>query len=454
MASRAALFEHPELFSKKVRYDSLFELETWLKGIESFLQIENLALSVEERGRTAIRNYVDEISVARDALVYVGRVTQRLLGEGKEDFANFLQYLERQVSRNPPDSGRPRLAPPEVEIAEAVEKIEDFVRVLEELSHSRYIGQPTFVSVGRALVRTLREDSNLGIFFHEDLLPLFDTADRKTLARVMNRVSDRRSKRELGTLFVGLFKALHYSEVASASIVRASSRRRTLVLFSRIWSLAKSLSEYIRNRLLTGEPPESARAEVLDRLLFSTEMELRKVMEGELVDVARLKESRTAQERMENACGILKDLFQQNILALAETYAGPVDPKRIFPEHLTRRQHSLRLREDLWELVLSCRRFQDISDPKRLEEFCDDLAGFRRDAMRYLMFKDWSVFDRFAASFSKNCSTKTFLAAAHQFEIFAKTLIREIGKRQVLADQPFVPTTPKLAEGPTAGEAP
>ncbi len=454
MASRAALFEHPELFSKKVRYDSLFELETWLKGLEAFLQVDNLALSPEERGRTAIRNYVDEIAVARDALVYVGRVTQRLLGEGKEDFASFLQYMERQFSRIPSESGRLRLALPEVEIAEAVEKIEDFVRVLEELSHARYIGQPTYVSVGRALVRTLREDSNLGIFFHEDLLPLFDTADRRTLARVMTRVTDRRSKRELGTLFVGLFKALHYADVAAASIVRASSRRRTLVLFSRIWSLAQSLSEYIRSRLLAGEPPDSSRAEVLDRLLFATDMELRKVMEGELVDVARLKESRTAQERMENACGILKDLFQQNILALAETYAGPVDPKRVFPEHLTRRQQSLRLREDLWELVLSCRRFQDIPDPKRLEEFCDDLTGFRRDAMRYLMFKDWSVFDRFAAGFSKDCSTKTFLAAAHQFEIFAKTLIREIGKRQVLADQPFVPKTPKRAVEPAVEEAP
>lgn len=452
MASRAALFEHPELFSKKVRYDSLFELETWLKGIEAFLQVENLALSPEERGRTAIRNYVDEISVARDALVYVGRVTQRLLGEGKEDFANFLQYLEHQVARNPGDPGRPRVAQPEVKIAEAVEKIEDFVRVLEELSHSRYIGQPTYVSVGRALIRTLREDSNLGIFFREDLLPLFDTADRRTLARVMNRVTDRRSKRELGTLFVGLFKGLHYADVASASIVRASSRRRTLVLFSRIGSLARSLSEYIRSRLLAGEPADSKRAEVLDRLLFSTEMELRKVMEGELVDVARLKESRTAQERMENACGILKDLFQQNILALAETYAGPVDPKRVFPEHLTRRQQSLRLREDLWELVLACRRFQDIPDRKRLEDFSEELASFRREAMRYLMFKDWSVFDRFAAGFSSDCSTKTFLAAAHQFEIFAKTLIREIGKRQVLSDQPFVPKTPKGAEKASASE--
>lgn len=441
MPSRAALLEHPEIFSKKVRYDYLFELETWIKGLEAFLQVENLPLSPEERQRVAIRNYVDEIAIARDAIVYLGRVTQKLLGEGKEDFASFIQYLERQISPGRADGSRAalRIARAEVEIAEAVEKIEDFARIFDELSRSRYIGQATYASAGRALLRSLRSDPNLGVFFREDLLPIFDTVDKRSLARIMDRVTDRRSKRELGTLFVGLFKGLHYADVAGAAMTRTASRRRTLVLFSRIWSLAHSLSDYIRARLLEGEPADSKRADVLDRLLFSTEMELRKVLEGELVDVAHLKESRTAQERMENACGILRDLFQQNILALAEAYSGPVDARRIFPEHVTRRQQSLRLREELWGLVMSCRRFQEAPDRKALEAFSDELAAFRRGGMRYLMFKDWSAFDRFAGGFARDCSTKTFLAAAHQFEIFAKTLIREIGKRQVLADQPFKP---------------
>ncbi len=441
MPSRAALFEHPEIFSKKVRYDYLFELETWIKGIEAFLQVENLPLSVEERGRIAIRNYVDEIAIARDTLTYVGRVTQRLLGEGKEDFASFIRYLERQISPGSFDVSRRdlRLARAEVEIAEAAEKIEDFVRILDELARAPYIGHATYVSTGRALLRTLRDDPNLGVFFREDLLPLFPSVDKKVLSKIVDRVADRRARRELGTLFVGLFKGLHYADIAAATMARSASRRRTLVLFSRIWSLAQSLSEYIRTRLLDQEPADSGRSDVLDRLLFSTEMELRKVLEGELVDVAHLKESRTAQERMENACGILRDLFQQNILALAEAYSGPVDAKRIFPEHVTRRQQSLRLREELWGLVVSCRRFQESPDKKRLDDFADDLAGFRRGAMRYLMFKDWSAFDRFANGFSRDCSTKTFLSAAHQFEIYTKTLIREIGKRQVLSDHPFAP---------------
>lgn len=439
MPARTAVFETHGIFSKKVRYDYLFEMETWLKGLEAFFNVENLPLSPEERERAAIRNYVEEIGVARDALMHIGKVAQKLLGEGKEDFASFIQYLENQINEGAPERSRhgARLASAEVEIAEAVERIGDYLRVFDELSRAKYIGLSTYVSAGRVVIRSLREDPNLGIFFREDLLPVFDTVDKRTLARVMSRVTDRRSKRELATLFVGLFKGLHYADEIAASLPRPATRRRALVLFSRIRALAESLSEYIRGKLLYEEPAESPRWEALDRLLFSTEMELRKVMEGELVDVARLRESRAGLERMENACGLLRDLFEQNILALAEAYTGSVDPRRIFPEHVTRQQQSVRLRAALWDLVLACRRYQETGTKKALDEFQEELASFRRGAMRYLMFKDWSVFDRFAVGFTRDRSLKTFLAAAHQFEIFAKTLIREIGKRQVLSEQPF-----------------
>jgi len=439
MPARGALSESYAVFSRKVRYDYLLEMETWLKAVDAFFHIENIPLSLEERERTAIRNYVDEIGVAREALLHLGKVAERLLGEGREDFATFIQYLERQIREGgrEPLRREARAASAEIEIAEAVEKIADYVRIFDELAHAKYISFPTFVSAGRVVSRSLREDPNLGVFFREDLLPVFDTVDRRALAKVMERVTDRQAKRELATLFIGLFKGLHCADEALLAIQKPVSRRRSLVLFSRIRQLEGIVSDYVRSRLLEGEPPESERADVLDRLLFSSEMELRKVMEGELVDVAHLKESRLAQERMENACGILRDLFEQNILALAEAYTGRIDSRRIFPDHVTRRQQSLRLRQDLWDLVLTCRRFQEAPSRVTLERLGEDLATFRRGSMRYLMFKDWTAFERFGAGFSRERSLRTFLSAAHQFEVYTKTLIREIGKRQVLSDQPF-----------------
>jgi len=50
------------------------------------------------------------------------------------------------------------------------------------------------------------------------------------------------------------------------------------------------------------------------------------------------------------------------------------------------------------------------------------------------MFKDWSLIERFLAGFSRERPPRAFLPAAHQFEAFLKTLIREVGKRSVLSD--------------------
>jgi hypothetical protein len=62
------------------------------------------------------------------------------------------------------------------------------------------------------------------------------------------------------------------------------------------------------------------------------------------------------------------------------------------------------------------------------------------------MFKDWSLFERFHSGFSRERSTRTFLPAAHQFEVFLRTLVREVGKRSVLAGVPFRGTRQLPAE--------
>ena len=65
------------------------------------------------------------------------------------------------------------------------------------------------------------------------------------------------------------------------------------------------------------------------------------------------------------------------------------------------------------------------------------LDAFRRGSMKHLMFKDWSLFERFHAGFSRERSPRAFLPAAHQFEVFLRTLVREVSKRSVLAGHPF-----------------
>ena len=74
------------------------------------------------------------------------------------------------------------------------------------------------------------------------------------------------------------------------------------------------------------------------------------------------------------------------------------------------------------------------------------LDAFRRGTMRHLMFKDWSLFERFQAGFSRERSPRAFLPAAHQFEVFLRTLVREVGKRSVLSGVPLRGPRPPASE--------
>ena len=435
---RFTVLETTALFSNRIKYDYLFEMEMWLKGIERFFDLDCLPLSAFERSHASLKNYVEEASVVRQGIVHLGLVTTHLLGEGKEDLASFLLYLDSQVSRGSAHGESPRRkGSPEAELAAVVERFDDFSRLVEELARAPFLPLQTYLSLGRILVGTLRSDRNLGVLFRENLRPVLDRASKQSLSRVLQSVSDPTQKSALAAIFVELFKGLRYTEMIQEVISSPATAKRSLLAFSLIQAETGDLCRFVKRRLIPRFPEGSALAENLDRLAFSTEMEVKKVMELELVDVALMRDPKLIYGRLENATGILRDLFQQNIIALAETFSSDVDGRTLFPDYRTRRDQSVRLREDLWSLVVATVTYEKAPDKKSLKGLVDGLDTFRRGSMRFLMFKDWSLFERFQLGFSRERPARSVLPAAHQFEVFLRTLVREVGKRSVLVGVPF-----------------
>ena len=435
---RFTVLETSALFSNRVKYDYLFEMEMWLKGIERFFVLDHLPLSAFEKSHASLKNFVEEVAVVRSGVSHLALLTTHLLGEGKEDLASFLLFLDSQVARaSGGTSAPPRRGSAETELALVVEKLDDFGKVLDELSRAPFVPLQTYLSLGRIVVGTLKSDPNLSVLFRENLRPVLDRESKQSLARVLGAVTDASQKSALAALFVELFKGLRYTERIRQTIESPATIKRALLVFSLVKAQTAGLSEFIRLRLLPRFPEESPVAASLERLVFSAEMEMRKVMELELVDVVLMKDPKLVYARMEDSAGILKDLFQQSIIGLAEAFASDVDGRALFPEYRTKLDQSLHLRDDLWALLQSVQAFSRGADRKALNAMVDTLDGFRRGSMKHLMFKDWSLFDRFHAGFSRERTPRAFLPAAHQFEVFLKTLVREVSKRSVLSAHPF-----------------
>lgn len=435
---RFTVLETSALFSNRVKYDYLFEMEMWLKGVERFFVLDNLPLSSFEKSHASLKNFVEEVAVVRLGVAHLALLTTHLLGEGKEDLASFLLFLDSQVSRGGNGTSEPqRRGSAETELALVVEKLDDFSKVLDEISRAPFLPLQTYFSLGRIVVGTLRNDPNLGVLFRENLRPVLDRESKQSLARVLASVTDSSQKSALAALFVELFKGLRYTERIRQTIESPATIKRALLVFSLIRAQAAGLCEFIRKRLLPRFPEESPVGAGLERLVFSVEMEVKKVMELELVDVVLMKDPKLVYARMEDASGILKDLFQQSVIGLAETFSSDVDGRVLFPEYRTKLDQSLKLRDDLWALLQAVQAFSRGADKKALKSMIDTLDEFRRGSMKHLMFKDWSLFDRFFTGFSRERTPRAFLPAAHQFEVFLKTLIREVSKRSVLSSHPF-----------------
>ena len=239
-----------------------------------------------------------------------------------------------------------------------------------------------------------------------------------------------RQKGALAALFVELFKGLRYTERIRQTIESPATRQaRAPRLQPHQGRDRPASASSSAKRLLPRFPEESPVGAGLERLVFSIEMEVRKVMELELVDVVLMKDPKLIFTRMEDASGILA----RPLPAERHRRSPRRSRRRSTGGHSSRStgrklEQSLKLRDDLWELVQAVQAFSRTPDKKSLRALVDALDSFRRGSMRHLMFKDWSLFERFLAGFSRERTPRAFLPAAHQFEVFLKTLIREVGE--------------------------
>ena len=340
---RFTVLETSALFSNRVKYDYLFEMEMWLKGLERFFQIDCLPLSTFERSHASLKNYVEEVGAVRAGVAHMAMLTTQLLGEGKEDLASFLVYLDSQVARTGGGEmpARRRGENAETELALVVEKLDDFAKILDELSHAPFVALQTYLSLGRIVVGTLRQDPNLGVLFRENLRPVLDKESKQSLGRVLESLPEPSHRGALAALFVALFKGLRYADRARTAAESPATRTRALLVFSLLKGESESIASFISKRLAPRFPEGSPQAAGLRRIVTALEAEVKKVMDVELVDVVLMKDPALVLTRLEDAAALVRDLYQQSVIALAETFSSGLDERTLFPEYRTRLDQSL-----------------------------------------------------------------------------------------------------------------
>jgi hypothetical protein len=119
----------------------------------------------------------------------------------------------------------------------------------------------------------------------------------------------------------------------------------------------------------------------------------------------------------------------------------------LFPSMVEGLQKAQKLRQDLWLLR------QDLKDTLErkvgfdLSRLMERLAAFRETSLRYLMYKDWGEFERFADALITSSNQMEARAQLHSFVNFLDLLLLEVSKRSVFQETSEKEKTKELILG-------
>ena len=408
--------------------ERIFELEMWIKGVSAFFQVEYLPLSAYEKEHASLYNFRSEIGCVRVVLAKIQLALNDMLGPDRAHLGSFMLYLQGLQPGAEMTSESLH-----GDLLIALERIQDLERILTEEQNISFISLQTYLANGRIIQAFLKDYLALSRLFQGEAKPGWGAIQKGQIKEHLRLIKKHAAGKDLLTLIIAHIKALRYLEIIASTIEDRNSYPAAVVIFALLHHHLQKIGQFISQRLVPKFKGEPVYVSCLDSLLFSSRMEMRKVMEIELVDVTVLLDPKSVRVKVEDSSGILRDLFQQNLVYILETFAlKEIDGTRVFPSYQTRREQTLVLLEDLRTLDRTLQEFRDRGSRLDYQKFWDALLAFQGRSMRFLMYKDWTPIERFIGDFKNSTTMKQREILAHQFGVYLKTLIGFVAKRAVL----------------------
>jgi hypothetical protein len=429
----------------------LFELEMWLRSFERFFRIKNQPLSEKEVKQLALRNWSEELRLVDDVILRVVQLCASILTEEQVNQTRFEEYVESYLKKDdvvdPYIEKLLRQATPEASLTLLRESFEDVHVVLTDLVKLARIPFATFGAMGKLIFREMRRSELLALLIDKKFKPIHDRISNPAVAATIRRIERPLDRKQAAKVFLEFFRLLHYLDYADPERVEEDNLKKTVLIFALITSETRLLLGYLERRVLKTLGAELPLYQMYDSFVYCVPLELRKVVNTELMDISVARQADSVRARVENSHGILKDCFQQSVVQLAQVFDPGVKGLDIFPDFMAKLEQSVRLRDGLAGLVRRVRLFGASKDQAGAIRMKEAISEFYDNNMKYLMYRDWSGFELFFIEILKCTSLPALQQIAHRFETFLMTLYREVQKRSILQSAPATVELPG-AEAP------
>ncbi|MBA3240008.1 MAG: hypothetical protein H0T60_02125 [Acidobacteria bacterium] len=421
------------------------ELGLWLRALKSFFDLDNLPLSETERGAILKRDFTCEVNITRAVLLrclnLIGKLSQQ----------ESLPHAYDENEAVAPDAA--------LHLPDAALHLEDSAGFQNEVSESlpalyEALRDACLICEGLLAAPSVRFGGSAGLrsvlsreLERSEAARSFSTAASgrvpDALPDPLRTLAGKLTPDELGEDVLNIFStfmvSLEHLRFIELSLKSDGHLKQLLPVFALVHDETRELLDLLENRALHVEGARRNILDALDGTAYAIRMELRKVFEHELVGLCALAHPPQVFARTENAHGLLRDCFQQSVVAIAQNVEPGFDGSQLFSSYNTRLEQSLVLRRDLWRLLELVRQAGSERGPYPKALLLERLAAFSEKSLRFLMYKDWDSFERFVEDVESAPTDAQLETVLHRFEAFLETLFGQINIRAVLSEHPFEP---------------
>ena len=419
--------------------ESLFAMETWLKGIRSFFRTEHLPLSAAEKAELAGRSFAPEIGVVRQAVqiceMHVCNVLKPGIG-GNLEFEEFMEILMRKDRM--PDFHLSRMVEqltPRDSVSQLLASLNDLRVTMDAFHDKTGIGYQLFLSLGRFFDRELTSCRYIDMLLSQHLKIQYDLVENKHLSNVLHSIAEDTVRRNVASALLYLFRFLKYLIFVATDLARDQPLQKHLVIFSLLHEEMGALSDFLRARFLRNRMANHPLQNAAELVAYSLKTEAQRVMDHELIFMSRETDPAPIYMHIENAHGLLHNCCQSGILTLIQAVDKGFNAAVLFPSMAESRSAAEKLRQDLWDLrqwltdVLANKAELDS------QSIIERLVSFKENSLRSLMYRDWAEFEMFSDALSIATNFIEIRTRIRKFVSFLEMLIREVSKRNVFQDK-------------------
>lgn len=439
--NRTSIDRWLDILSREQKTEYLFELEMWVKCFDRFFRIKNHPLSEQEARDIVRRDFSEELKIVRNVSLRMSYLCTELMTEERAEINRFDRYIENYIKREYVLDGfiekLMQQPTPEDSLSLLTESLADLRAIIDDLARLPKVSFVAFTSIGKIINREIKRCRYIDLLIAYKFKPQFDRIENHRLAAIIKGITHDQLRQDVAKIFLELFRLLRYLNFIAEDLEKDKPLKNSLLIFSLINSEVRLLLEFIENKVLKLRNLPAEINQAVDSCAYALSMELRKIFGRELVGFVYLRQAPPIYAKVENSHGLLRDAFQQSVVALAQVFDLDLRGDEVFPQFQTKVEQSLTIRNDIWRMLVYVRRFMDTGTKEGIASLIERISLFRDASLKYLMYKDWDAYEQFLEEVIVARTMGEIMDVLHRFAVFLETLLGQVNMRAVLADHPF-----------------